>query len=163
MNYVYLLLGGNLGNREQNLRRALRHIEQLCGSVQKQSALYETAAWGNTEQPAFLNQAVMITTALTAADLLHTLLQIEKDMGRVREEKYAPRIIDIDILFYNRDVIDLPGLQVPHPEMTRRLFVLMPLAELVPHKIHPVHKKSVKQLLAECADTLPVTRYRAVL
>jgi 2-amino-4-hydroxy-6-hydroxymethyldihydropteridine diphosphokinase len=159
LNHAYLLLGGNLGNREGNLRIAIGQIEQHCGTLLKASALYETAAWGNTEQPAFLNQAVIIKTPLSATALLKALLAIELKMGRVREAKYAPRVIDIDILFFNRDIISQPGLEVPHPEIANRRFVLQPLAQLVPHKIHPVLKKSVQQLLAACPDKLPVKRY----
>jgi 2-amino-4-hydroxy-6-hydroxymethyldihydropteridine diphosphokinase len=128
----------------------------LCGKLLKASSLYQTAAWGNTAQPAYLNQVLMIKTSLTATQLLHIILGIEKDMGRIREEKYAPRIIDIDILFFNREVIDLPGLQVPHPHIASRRFVLQPLCEIVPKKIHPVLHLSAEALLAACTDPLPV-------
>jgi 2-amino-4-hydroxy-6-hydroxymethyldihydropteridine diphosphokinase len=159
MNHAYLLLGGNTGDRVQNLATALAHITARCGTVLKTSSLYETAAWGQTDQPAFLNQAVMIRTNLAALPLLHTILDIEKEMGRTREVRYDPRNIDIDILFYNRDLIQLPGLEVPHPGIPHRRFVLAPMAEITPHKLHPALKKSMKQLLQDCTDPLPVKKW----
>src|ERR1700741_5312741 len=101
MNKAYLLLGGNLGEREQTLARARELINEQCGHIISSSSLYETAAWGNTDQPPFLNQALQITTALNARQLIRKILKIEKAMGRIRKEKYGPRLIDIDILLFN--------------------------------------------------------------
>jgi 2-amino-4-hydroxy-6-hydroxymethyldihydropteridine diphosphokinase len=157
MNLAYLLLGSNIGDAVGNVAKAMTAIEQNCGTLVKTSSLYETAAWGKTNQQNFINQVVFIKTTLLPHELLQHILIIEQNMGRVRTEKYAARIIDIDILFYNREVIQEPNLVIPHPEMIHRRFVLTPLAEIVPYKIHPVFKKSLKHLLQECTDTLTVT------
>jgi len=157
MNKVYLLTGGNMGNREQHLQQAASILETY-GTIKQKSALYETAAWGKTDQPAFLNQVLLLHTSLEPMDLLEKVLETELQLGRVREEKFGPRIIDIDILFYNEAVIDLPGLQVPHPQMAKRRFVLEPLNEIAPNFLHPVLQKTVHQLLQECPDQLQVTK-----
>lgn len=158
MNLAYILTGGNLGHREENLRRARVAIEQKCGSITRASALYETEAWGLKDQGPFLNQALELRTGLGAKDLLGTLLSIELSLGRVRDVKYGPRIIDIDIIFFNHEVIEVPGLVVPHPQLHLRRFALEALAEIAPGYIHPVFNKPVSQLLAECTDTLAVNK-----
>lgn len=136
--------------------------EELLGSntgqIVDRSGIYETAAWGNTNQPPFLNQAFLLQTDLSAENLLRKIMGIEQEMGRIRTEKYGPRIIDIDILFYNRDIIRLPELIVPHPEIQNRRFALVPLAQIAPGFIHPLLNKSITQLLEECPDTLEVQR-----
>ena len=109
------------------------------------SSLYETAAWGKTDQPSFLNQAMEIETELSAEQLIKQLLKIEKMMGRERKEKYGPRIIDIDILLFNEEQYDLPFLKIPHPEMQNRRFALIPLAEIAANIRHPVFGKSISQ------------------
>ncbi|HLF46673.1 MAG TPA: 2-amino-4-hydroxy-6-hydroxymethyldihydropteridine diphosphokinase [Chitinophagaceae bacterium] len=152
MNTAYLLIGGNLGRKKDNLLRALELIEENCGIIQKKSAIYDTAAWGHTDQPSFLNQVLEIQTSLNSRQLIRKILKLEKLMGRVRKEKLAPRIIDIDILFYNQEVNQLRFLITPHPEMQNRRFVLVPLAEIAPNLIHPVLKKKISQLLTECED-----------
>jgi 2-amino-4-hydroxy-6-hydroxymethyldihydropteridine diphosphokinase len=159
MNTAYLLTGGNLGNRETNLLTALQLIAEQCGTLTKLSALYETSAWGNTDQPAFLNQAIRLETMLTARQLIRKLLKLEKQMGRIRKEKYGPRIIDIDILFFNDEIHQYNLLKLPHPELHKRRFALLPLAEIAPDLIHPVLKKPVTALLNECNDKLPVKKY----
>src|SRR3982751_4776001 len=116
MNKAYLLTGGNLGKRSTNLGLAKIKISQRCGTVIKASPLYETAAWGNSQQPPFLNQALEVTTTLTGKQLLLEILQIEKEMGRIRTEKFGPRIIDIDILLFNQAIYNYPELKIPHPE-----------------------------------------------
>ena len=158
MNKAYLLIGGNMGNREDNLVKAKQLIVIHCGSISKQSSLYETAAWGKTDQPAFLNQALEIITTLNAKQLIRRILKIEKSMGRVRKEKLGPRIIDIDILFYEDEVHDLKFLKIPHPEIQNRRFALVPLAEINPELIHPVLKKKIVRLLKDCTDKLEVKR-----
>ncbi len=158
MNHAYLLTGGNIGRPAEQLAIAAKLIEERCGSIIDKSALYETAAWGITDQPVFLNQALALKTSLNANDLLKELLVIETLMGRNRTEKFGPRIIDIDIIFFNHEKINEPGLVVPHPEMTRRRFVLEPLNEIIPAYIHPVLYKTVKELLDECNDHLPVKK-----
>ncbi len=159
MNRAYLLTGGNMGNREENLATARALIAAHCGQISKASSLYETAPWGKTDQPAFLNQALAIDTLLNARQLMRRILKAEKLMGRVREEKYGPRIIDIDILLFNNETYNYHFLKLPHPEMQNRRFVLLPLAEIAPHIIHPVLNKTITQLLDECPDELAVKKY----
>lgn len=159
MNTAYLLTGGNMGNREENLARARELLNEQCGRVITASSLYETAAWGKTEQPSFLNQALQLQTTLTARQLIRRILKLEKQMGRIREEKYGPRIIDIDILLFNDEKHNYPLLKVPHPELPNRRFALLPLAEIAPALIHPVLKKTIKELLDECPDHLEVKKY----
>lgn len=162
MNVAFLLIGGNMGNREENLQTAKSLIRQYCGKIIKSSSLYQTAAWGKTDQPAFLNQALQTETRLTAEELMRQILAIEKMMGRERKEKYGPRIIDIDILLFNDEQHDSPFLKIPHPEMQNRLFALIPLAEIAPTIRHPVFKKSISQLLKETPDKLEVKNYTGV-
>lgn len=155
---VYILLGGNVGNRKSFLNKAIAQIKIQCGTVLKQSSIYETAAWGNTQQQAFLNQIIIIKTPLSPDELMQQLLQIENLLGRVRTERYAPRTIDLDILFYN-GLIHLSKLvTVPHPAIAERRFVLVPLAEVSPRKQHPVYKKTVSSLLKDCTDGLSVKK-----
>ena len=160
MNKVFLLTGGNMGNRKDNLAIAYKHISVQCGHIINSSSLYETAAWGKTDQPSFLNQALEIQTALTAPQLLKKILDIEKLTGRIRKEKYGPRIIDIDILLFNDEIHNDPLLKIPHPELHIRRFVLEPLTEIAPQIIHPVLKKTIIDLLAICTDKLEVTRIK---
>ena len=159
MSTAYLLIGGNLGNRKENLSKAVELITEQCGIVTKASSLYETAAWGVTDQPSFLNQALEITTSLNAKQLLRKILKVEKVMGRVRKEKFGPRIIDIDILFYENEIHDLRFLKIPHPELQNRRFVLVPLAEINSHLQHPVLNKTVAELVEESPDNLEVKKF----
>lgn len=159
MNKAYLLTGGNMDDREAYLGEASRLLREQCGEISKVSSFYETSAWGNTNQPAFLNQALELQTTLNARQLLRKILKIEKIIGRVRKEKYGPRIIDIDILLFNRDAYDLTFLKVPHPEMQNRRFALLPLNEIAADVIHPVFDKTISQLLQECPDELEVKKY----
>ena len=156
MNTAFLLTGGNLGNRLQNLERAATLIEKYCGNIYKASSVYQTAAWGFRDQPDFYNQALELHTLFSPDELMAALLKIENETGRIRSFKMAPRIIDIDILFFNNGVIHEEHLTVPHPHLHERRFTLIPLCELMPEYIHPVFKKTLKQLLAECKDSKQV-------
>jgi len=130
----------------------------VCGRVTSISSLYETAAWGNTNQPAFYNQAICVETTLEPENLLSRLLTIEIEMGRVREEKYGPRTIDLDILMVNDIVLDSPTLTIPHPQLHNRRFALLPLIEIAPTLLHPVLDKTMQELLLNCPDTLDVQK-----
>lgn len=159
MNTLYLLLGSNMGNSKGSLSKAIRLIEKKIGRVNRRSDLYSTAAWGNISQPDFLNQVVVVETALMPAAAMQTILDIEAQMGRIRTVKNAPRVIDIDILFFNREIINIPGLIVPHPQIQNRRFVLVPLNQLSPNLKHPVLNKTIHQLLIHCPDTLNVKKF----
>jgi 2-amino-4-hydroxy-6-hydroxymethyldihydropteridine diphosphokinase len=158
MNLAYLLIGGNMGDRFENLDKTRELISGSCGSIIRSSSVFETAAWGKTDQPDFLNQALLLETSLSAMDLLRSLLAVEQKMGRFRGEKYGPRIIDIDMIFFNDEIVDLPDLKIPHPQMQNRRFVLTPLAEIAPSLVHPVLGRSMTQLLSECPDQLAVNK-----
>ncbi|MCU0388791.1 MAG: 2-amino-4-hydroxy-6-hydroxymethyldihydropteridine diphosphokinase [Chitinophagaceae bacterium] len=161
MNTAYLLTGGNLGDRVYNLETARELIEEECGAIVKQSSIYETAAWGPVSQPDFLNQVLQIETPLSPQKLLQVLLQIENEMGRHREERYAARTIDLDILFYNDLTVDEEGLIIPHPRLYTRRFVLVPLAEIAPGLIHPILLQNIATLLKQCQDPLDVKKFIA--
>lgn len=158
MNKVYLLIGGNMGDRMANLDIALNLMESNLGKITLLSSKYETAAWGFTEQPHFLNQAVLLQTDLLANDLMLAILNIEKSMGRERSIPLGPRIIDIDIIYFNEEIIDNISVTIPHPKMTARRFVLLPLVEIAPDYIHPILLKSNSVLLKECGDSLAVNK-----
>lgn len=156
MNKIFLITGGNIGDRKKNLETAAALIQSEIGTVVRRSAIYETEAWGFTDQPAFFNQVLEIETTYSAREVLNAILKIEEDMGRKRTFKNAARIIDIDILFFNDEIIDEQDLIVPHPEISNRRFVLEPLNEIAPQMIHPVLKKVMKKLLSESKDQLKV-------
>ena len=155
---VFLLLGSNLGDREAYLKKAIDLIETELGVAVKKTSVYETEAWGKTDEPNYLNQVVQVDTTLSARQVLEKILQIEIRMGRVRERKWGSRIIDIDILFYGQHMINEPGLIVPHPELHNRRFTLEPLSEIVPDLEHPLLKKSIFQLKSELKDNLIVKK-----
>ena len=158
MNKAYLLTGGNKGNRKASLEKAAELIAMRCGRILLYSSLYETAAWGKTDQPAFLNQALILETNLSPTVLMQQLLEIESRLGRIRNEKYGPRVIDIDMLLYDDLVMQTDLLTLPHPELTRRRFALEPLAEIAPALTHPVVHKTIHELLSACEDILPVRK-----
>lgn len=156
---AYLLLGSNLGDRKQLLLSALTLIEEKAGAIFAQSGFYETEAWGKTDQPDFVNMAVGIKTDLPALNLLRVLLDVERELGRVRVEKWGERLIDIDLILYGAEIIDLGDeLQVPHPQMQNRKFVLAPLAEIAPKVVHPILKKTISEILAILTDSLSVSK-----
>jgi 2-amino-4-hydroxy-6-hydroxymethyldihydropteridine diphosphokinase len=155
---IYLLLGTNIGDRNKNLGIALAAIEHSAGRIKKKSAVYQTEAWGKTDQSAFLNQVVEIETKLDPSTLLNEILSIEKIMGRERKDKWGERIIDIDILFFGLEKIESNNLTIPHPQLAKRRFTLVPLNELIPGFIHPVLQKKISELLEECIDPLEVMK-----
>lgn len=153
MHTVYLSIGTNMGQREANLAAAISEIESGAGRAAAVSDVYETEPWGMDSAACFLNMAVGIETLLAPHTLLNVLLDIESRMGRTRHGRgYSPRVIDIDILFFDNLVIDDNGLTVPHPLMAYRRFVLEPLAGIAPLLVHPVTGKTVTLLLELCAD-----------
>jgi 2-amino-4-hydroxy-6-hydroxymethyldihydropteridine diphosphokinase len=159
MNTVYLLLGGNQGDKEHILQQALVLIEEQVGEIVQQSAIYITAAWGNEDQPRFYNQAIELKTNLSATAVLKNVLKIEETLGRKRNgDKWQQRTMDIDLLFYNDEIINLPHLKIPHPYIQDRRFVLIPLCQLAKERVHPILKKTMKALLLECKDPLEVKR-----
>lgn len=162
MNTVYLLTGGNVGNRLEYLAKAQEGLARRCGQTGTVSSIYETAAWGKTDQPAFLNQVIQLHTLFAPPVLLEKILSIEHDIGRIRQEKYGPRTIDIDILLYGEQVIETPGLIIPHPRLAERRFVLVPLAEIAPQLVHPVYHETIESLLRKCTDPLTVKKFSQV-
>ena len=152
MNRAYLLIGGNTQDPLQQLYRAERLIAERCGELLLMSRIYRTAAWGPIPQADFFNRALLVATSLSATQLLHTLLQIETEMGRIRTEKMGPRLIDIDILLLEDMQVETPELIIPHPLLAARRFALQPLTEIAPHLLHPVLGKTIENLLNECTD-----------
>jgi 2-amino-4-hydroxy-6-hydroxymethyldihydropteridine diphosphokinase len=153
---IFLLLGSNLGNRFENIQKAVSEIEGSIGVIVTRSKIYRTAAWGKTDQPDFFNQVIEISTGLQPHDLLSALLQIEKKLGRQRKEQWGARIIDIDILFFNQQKIESSVLSIPHPAIESRRFTLVPLNEIAPSFKHPTSAKTMSELLEECKDPLKV-------
>ena len=156
MHKVFFSIGGNLGNRPVNLATAIEEITKKVGPILSVSAIYETEAWGVENQPDFLNQVLVVATELSAMETLETVLDIELEMGRVREQKWYTRIIDIDLLFFDNQIIDSKKLTIPHPFIAKRNFVLAPLAEIASDFIHPILQKSMKELYEKSSDPLEV-------
>ena len=158
MAQALLLLGSNDGDRKNYLENARFRISVLTGKLTTSSSIYETAPWGKEDQPPFLNQVVALETTLAPNLLLAALQAIEMSLGRISSPKWTTRTIDIDILFYDHQIIDALNLTVPHPAITQRRFTLVPLSEIAPNFIHPTLKKTIATLLLECTDTLPVEK-----
>lgn len=153
INSVYLLLGANLGDPVRKFSEAIDLIGQRVGQVRDFSSIYSSPSWGTEElQPDYLNQVIRIETVLDAEIVLFEILQIETELGRVRDKKWGSRVIDIDILFYNSDIIDKDDLKIPHPLLHERNFVLTPFIELNRDFIHPVFLKPMHLLKKECKD-----------
>ncbi|MEL7118033.1 MAG: 2-amino-4-hydroxy-6-hydroxymethyldihydropteridine diphosphokinase [Bacteroidota bacterium] len=144
---LFLGTGTNLGDRKNNLNQALQFIKEYIGDVNTQSNIYQSKAWGKTDQPDFFNQVLEVFTNQEPQQVLENCLSIEQQMGRVRIEKWGTRIIDIDVLFYNDLVLNHPNLIIPHPFLQDRSFVLKPMAEIAPEFVHPVLRETIKNLL----------------
>jgi len=152
MNNAYLMIGGNLGDRLANLNNAKIEIELHCGKILSSSAIYETAAWGFTEQPPFFNQALQVETTLSATELMQQLLSIELSLGRERLLPLGPRSIDLDIIYFNNEIIQTDVVTIPHPRMEQRNFVIIPLNEIAPNYLHPILNLPTSTLLKQCKD-----------
>jgi 2-amino-4-hydroxy-6-hydroxymethyldihydropteridine diphosphokinase len=151
---AYIALGANVGDRGENIRLALEKLKETPGvEITRVSALLENPAIGGpVDSPPFINAAAEVSTSLPADMLLARLLEIEQEMGRVRREKWGPRPIDLDLLLYGDQVLDMPGLTVPHPLMHKRRFVLSPLVEIAPDAVHPVFQWTIEELLEDLDD-----------
>ena len=151
MSIVFLSLGSNMGDRQANLAEAVGILSEKMRLL-RQSSLYETAAWGYTEQADFLNQVVQFETNLKPLPLLNFLKKTEVEIGRVENFRYGPRLIDIDILFYDDLIRNTKKLQIPHPRIAERAFVLVPLNEIAPDFVHPLLGKTITEMLAEVPE-----------
>lgn len=159
MNTAFLHLGSNEGNRLEMIKNAISMIENKIGKVTDKSALYETEAWGLKDQPDFINQAIKVSTTLSASDTLNLCKSIEADLGGIKKEKWGQRSIDIDLLFWNDSVMKNDNLTLPHPHIENRNFVLIPLMEIAGDYIHPVLNKTIEEIFDDCEDECEVLLY----
>ena len=157
----YLLLGTNVGNREQNLTKAMKYIEDRIGTVRKKSKIYQTEPWGERDQDDFLNIAIEVDTKLKPKKVLEKIGEIEKLLDREETYKWGPREIDIDILFHGDELVSEMDLTIPHPFLHERKFTLIPLSEIAPDLYHPIMGATIVDLLLECEDTLDVQEYKS--
>ncbi|WP_164847876.1 2-amino-4-hydroxy-6-hydroxymethyldihydropteridine diphosphokinase [Sandaracinomonas limnophila] len=155
---AYISLGGNIGNTLEIFQNALLAIEKKLGKIIQKSSIYQTAAWGKEDQNDFLNQVILIETSFDAKKLLDSLLTIELLFERKRIERWGPRTLDLDLLSFDNQIENSESLVLPHPRIQERKFILVPLAELNPNWVHPMLRKSVSELLDNCADQLKVKR-----
>ena len=146
MRDIYLGLGSNIGNRFKNIKFAILKLFSFS-TLESCSSVWETSPWGFASQPAFLNCVVQIESSLSSIDLLKEILRIEIELGRKKTQEFGPRSIDIDILFYNERIMNIAKLIIPHPQLHKRKFVLLPLNEIAPEFVHPISKKSVNEML----------------
>jgi 2-amino-4-hydroxy-6-hydroxymethyldihydropteridine diphosphokinase len=153
---AYLLLGTNLGDRKLNLQSAAQLLNSKDIKIINRSSIYETAAWGYLDQPSFFNQALEVSTSYSPEELLLVVKLVEKEMGRIANEKWQERLIDVDILYYDNKVIESEKLKIPHPELQNRKFALIPLVDIAEEYVHPTLNKTSRELLQECKDQLEV-------
>lgn len=158
MQTVYLLLGSNLGDRKTYLKEALLQLQESVGRIIRTSSIYETQSWGIADQPDYLNQVVEMETLFLPDKILEKTQKIEEILHRERTKKWDSRTIDIDVLFYGEEVVDLPQLKIPHPQIQNRLFTLVPLDELIPNFLHPILNKTIQELRQEVGDDLLVKK-----
>ncbi|MBN3522119.1 2-amino-4-hydroxy-6-hydroxymethyldihydropteridine diphosphokinase [Algoriphagus lutimaris] len=156
---VTLILGGNRGDRELLLNEAVKFITERNTLLLK-SSVYETEAWGGIAEGPFLNQVIQVRSSFDPMTFLGFIQKIETDLGRRRAEHWGDRTMDIDVLFWNDRIIDTPELKIPHPFMSQRKFVLVPLAEILPEFVHPIWKKTSRELLSLCEDDSIVYLYK---
>lgn len=154
--FTYIALGSNLGDRLSYISTATQYIQQRVGRIVQSSDLYETDAWGVTDQPTYYNKVLEVETNLQAEEILALCLAIETELGRVRSQRWGARTIDIDILLHKNQIIDSESLTLPHPRMHERKFVLLPLSTIAPHEKHPIFRATIQTLLTQCTDTLLV-------
>jgi len=159
MELVYLGLGTNQGDRLGNLQKAIDLLEERIAPIEQKSQIYQTAAWGIEDQAPFLNMVIKLSTLLGPKAILKAVLAIEADMGRERKQKWGERLIDIDILFFGNQILETPELIIPHPFIQERNFVLVPMAELAPDFVHPIHQKSIRLLKEVSLDQLKVSDF----
>ena len=159
MNTIFLQLGSNMGEREGYLQNASELLAVEIGVIQKESKIYESVPWGVENQNNYLNQVLEIKSEFSAEEVLERVLQIEDKIGRIRNEKWGERIIDIDILFFNDSIVEKEGVCIPHIHLHNRRFVLIPLNEVAPSFIHPKYNKTIEELLSECKDIESVEEY----
>jgi 2-amino-4-hydroxy-6-hydroxymethyldihydropteridine diphosphokinase len=157
---VIVLFGSNLGDRERVLYAAQKRLAELLGSPLSISSWYETAPWGNTNQPSFLNFIAAYKNDAEPSEILRVLLSVEQELGRIRAEPWGPRSIDLDLLFVGNRIITSTELLLPHPGIPDRRFTLIPLCELFPDAIHPLNHQSIRRLLEQCNDTTAVQLYK---
>lgn len=161
MTKLYILLGGNLGDKQLIFSETRKRLAGQLGRISRQSAIYETEPWGFESADMFWNQALEIETELVPDEILVRSRNIEHELGRIRQKnQYGSRVIDIDILFYGGQVINQERLTIPHPRIQDRKFVLVPLGEIAPELVHPVFRKTIKQLIEECTDQLAVKKLK---
>lgn len=157
MHTITLLLGSNIGERMSYMNRASDLISERIGAIKHASSFYETKAWGMETQPDFLNKVLVCITSLTPKETLKRCLEIEQELGRDRKEKWGSRMIDIDLLYSDQEIIVSKELKIPHPFLHERRFTLVPLCEIMPDQVHPVFNLTNQQMLDRCTDGLEVT------
>ena len=159
MNIIYIQIGSNIGDRKSNILKSMRQIKTKLGTICCSSKIYESSPWGYTNQKKFLNSVIKVESEFNPFDTLKIIQEIENNLGRIRKKKWDARIIDLDILLFNDQIINSVNLTIPHPYIQERNFVLVPLNEIAPSHHHPKFKKSISHLLNECKDLEKVYEY----